>query len=98
MKNLPLRSGLLMASALVLAVTASNTARPAFAQRRVVDSIDETRRVTFTGNTRPEANAENDLGQVDDSLPLDHIQLLLRRSDKLQQELDAFTESLSDKN
>jgi subtilase family serine protease len=97
MKHLPLRSGLLMASALVLAATASNTARPAFAQRRVVDPIDETHRVTLAGNTRPEATAENDLGQVEDTLPLEHMQLLLRRSDKLQQELDGYTESLADK-
>jgi len=97
MNNTPLRSGLLLASALVLAVTASNTVRPAFAQRRVVEPINETHRVTLAGNTRPEAIAENDLGQVDDSLSLEHMQLLLRRSDKLQQELDAYTESLSDK-
>jgi subtilase family serine protease len=98
MNNTPLRSGLHLASALVLVVTASNTARQAFAQRRVVEPINETRRVTLAGNTRPEATAENDLGQVDDSLPLEHMQLLLRRSDNLQQELDTYTESLSDKN
>jgi subtilase family serine protease len=60
--------------------------------------IDETGRVTLPGNTRPEANAKNDLGQVDDSLPLEHMQLLLSRPAALQKELDAYTESLGDKN
>jgi subtilase family serine protease len=74
------------------AATAANAT-----QRQVVAPIDESRRVTLHGNTRPEAIPANDLGEVDDSLPLDHMQLLLRRSDKLQQQLDAYTESLSDK-
>lgn len=97
MNNTPLRSGLLTASALVLAVSAFTTARPASAQHRIVNPIDETRRVTLAGNTRSEATAENDLGQVDDTLPLEHMQLLLRRSDELQQKLDDYTESLADK-
>ncbi len=59
--------------------------------------IDETRRVTLTGNTRPEANAKNDLGQVEDSLLLEHMQLLLKRTDARQRALDAYTESLNDK-
>jgi subtilase family serine protease len=67
------------------------------AQRQIVKPIDESRRVTLAGNTRPEATAKNDLGPVDDSLPLEHIQLLLSRPAKLQQELDDYTESLADK-
>ena len=77
-------------------VVAGSVAVKASAQRRVVSPIDETRRVTLAGNTRPEATAENDLGEVEDSLPLEHMQLLLRRSDKVQKELDDFTESLAD--
>ncbi len=72
-------------------------AAPASAQRQVRGPIDETQRITLAGNTRPEANAKNDLGAVEDSLPLEHMQLLLRRPEKLQQELDAWTESLSEK-
>jgi len=66
-------------------------------QAQVKGPIDETQRVTLAGNTRPEADAKNDLGQVDDSLPMEHMQLLLKRTAKLQQELDAYTESLSEK-
>lgn len=65
--------------------------------RLVTRPIDDTRRVTLAGNTRPEANAQNDLGAVDDSLPLEHMQLLLARPAKLQQQLDAYTENLADK-
>ncbi|MGA2539177.1 MAG: S53 family peptidase [Terracidiphilus sp.] len=68
------------------------------AQRQIVSPVDETRRVVLSGNTRAEANAANDLGAVDDSLPLEHMQLLLRRPDTVQRELDAYTESLADKN
>src|SRR5579863_363127 len=67
------------------------------AQPQIHDRIDESHRVTLAGNTRPEANAHNDLGAVDDSMPLEHMQLLLRRPENLQQQLDAFTESLTDK-
>jgi subtilase family serine protease len=85
------------AVALVFAALACMAATASGAQRQVTSSIDETHRVTLAGNTRPEANPKNDLGPVEDSLPLEHMQLLLRRSDKLQQQLDAYTESLSDK-
>ena len=67
------------------------------AQPQIRGPIDETQRVVLSGNTRPEAIAKNDLGPVEDSLPLEHMQLLLRRPMKLQQQLDAYTESLADK-
>jgi subtilase family serine protease len=63
---------------------------------RIHGAIDESLRVTLAGNTRPEARAANDLGAVEDSLPLEHMQLLLKRSPATQQALDAYTESLSD--
>jgi subtilase family serine protease len=68
------------------------------AQPQIRGPIDEARRVTLVGNTRPEANPKNDLGQVEDSLPLEHMQLLLCRPPALQQQLDTYTESLADKN
>ena len=44
-------------------------------QPRIRAAIDDRVRVTLRGNTRPEAAAANDLGQVEDSLPLEHVQL-----------------------
>jgi subtilase family serine protease len=82
----------------VLCLVASCTSvTAAGTERQIVSLIDEDHRVTLSGNTRPEANAQNDLGAVEDSLRLEHMQLMLRRPDALQRELDAYTESLSDK-
>jgi subtilase family serine protease len=42
--------------------------------------VDENKLVKLTGNTRPEAVVENDLGAVADSLSMDHMMLQLKRS------------------
>ncbi len=39
----------------------------------------EAARVTFAGNTRPEAIADNDRGRVEDSTRLEHLTLVLKR-------------------
>jgi subtilase family serine protease len=49
------------------------------------ESIDESQLVTLGGNTRPEANAANDLGAVSDDLSLDHMMLQLKRSPQAEQ-------------
>src|SRR5580698_3524918 len=41
--------------------------------------INEASRVTLSGNTHPDATAQNDLGRVSDNFPMEHLQLLLRR-------------------
>ena len=64
---------------------------------RITTPIDETKRVVLAGNTRPEATAAGDLGQVEDGLPMEHMQLLLRPSAEQQAALDAYTASLTDK-
>jgi uncharacterized membrane protein len=58
--------------------------------------VDESRLVTLEGNTRHEANAKNDRGAVDDSLLMEHMLLLLKRSPEQQRELDSFIEQLHD--
>jgi len=45
----------------------------------ITEVINETRLVTLTGNTRSEANSLNDRGVAEATLPLDHMQLLLKR-------------------
>ena len=87
-----LQACLLIASSALCASLAAHSA-----ERQIVRPIDETNRVILGGNTRAEANAKNDLGAVEDSLPLAHMQLLLHRPDAVQRALDAYTESLSDK-
>lgn len=83
-------------SASVLAILLSSGAAGA-TQRQIIRPVDETQRVALRGNTRPEATPENDLGPVADDLSLQHMQLLLQRPPALQRQLDAYTESLSDK-
>jgi subtilase family serine protease len=84
---------LLLVSGLALSAAAESSAP----QARILGPIDDASRVTLAGNTRSEANAANDLGQVEDSLPMEHMQLLLRRAPAQQAALDAYVASLSDK-
>ncbi len=71
---------------------ARTEARPPQATRRVVTlPIDRNQRVILPGNTRPEATVANDRGIVSDSLPIDHMQLLLRLPPEKQQALDELT-------
>ena len=75
---------------------------PALAQsavaRRVTQKIDETKLTTLTGHIHPAANALNDRGPVDDSAPVGHIVLMLKRSDDQQRSLDAAIDQLHNPN
>src|SRR5271165_3608380 len=48
---------------------------------RITQPIDESSRVTLKGTVHPLANAANDRGPAPDSMPLDRIQVVLKRSD-----------------
>jgi subtilase family serine protease len=58
------------------------------------DRVDENKLVTLAGNTRPEANAENDLGAVADSFSMDHLLLQLKRSPEQEQAAAQFVADL----
>ena len=60
--------------------------------------IDEGKRIRLRGNTRPEASERNDRGRVPDSLPMEHMLFQLQRAPELEQQLDEYIESLTDKN
>ena len=49
-------------------------------QPLITGRIDEAVRHTLAGNTRPEANLQNDRGAVEDSFPMEHMLLQLQRS------------------
>jgi subtilase family serine protease len=73
------------------------TAAGSFAQtaRQLITSpIDERKTVALPGNTRPEATAQNDRGRVDDSLVLDHMQLLLKRPVEREAALTRYLDDL----
>jgi subtilase family serine protease len=47
---------------------------------RIVNRVDDNALMSLQGNLHPLARAQYDQGRVDDSLPLEHIILMLRRS------------------
>jgi subtilase family serine protease len=61
------------------------------------EAIDESKLIRLRGNTRPEANAKNDRGRVEDSFPMEHMLLELKRSPELEQEFNQYIDSLTDK-
>ena len=60
----------------------------------ITQPIDERDLVTLGGNTRSEANPANDLGAVDPGMPLEHLELQLRRSAEQEQQIERFIEAL----
>ena len=53
----------------------------AVATTRLTQPVDDEARITLNGSVHPLANRLNDRGAAPDSMPLDRIQLLLKRSD-----------------
>jgi subtilase family serine protease len=84
---------LVMACAMV---TVAPNARATGSTPLVVQAIDEHDLMTLGGNTRSEANRANDLGSVDPAMPLEHLELQLRRSADGEREVEQFIETLHD--
>jgi len=61
---------------------------------RISQVIDGSSRVALTGNVRPEARPENDRGRVVDSVPLQHMLLLLKRSPEQETALQQYITEL----
>ncbi len=87
----------------LLAVVAMLTAGIAAAQsvaplaRTVItQQIDEGNLVTLGGNTRPEANAQNDRGAVAGDFQMENLMLVLRRPAALEKARKEFIDSLYD--
>jgi subtilase family serine protease len=84
----------------VLQISASVLALgiPTFAQAPalITQPVDESKLVTLAGNTRPEANAANDLGRVDDKLPLEHMMLQLQHSQQQEEAVNQLIDQLHD--
>ncbi len=58
----------------------------------VTQKIDDNVLVTLGGNTRPEANSNNDMGLADDETQLDHMLLLLQRPPALEAQNNTLNE------
>jgi len=94
-----IRAALLGVTALglALAIAAPALAQAGAARVLIADPIDDTRRARLPGNTRPEANVRNDRGRVADSMPLEHMLLLLKRPVEREFELRHLIRQLHDR-
>jgi subtilase family serine protease len=64
----------------------------------IVEPIDESNRIVLPGNTRPEVRRRDfDRGPLDDSFPLDGMQLQLKRSPEREQAAEALADELERK-
>ena len=63
----------------------------------ITERIDDSRRVTLRGNTRPEAIVRNDRGPVWEAFKLEHMLLQLKRPPEAEQSLNQYIEGLTDK-
>ncbi len=64
---------------------------------RITEPVDETRLVTLKGNTHPMAVAQYDRGAAPASLPMNRMQLVLKRSSEQENALEQLLESQQDK-
>lgn len=64
--------------------------------RLVTQNVDERVTVELTGNTRSEADAANDRGRVEDTMQIEHMQLLLKRPASTEADLEGRIEQLQD--
>ena len=80
----------------LFATTAPAAGSVAQAAGLVGGIIDERQTVSLPGSLRPEANAANDRGAVEDDRLLDHMQLLLNRPAATTAALNAFLAGLND--
>ncbi len=63
----------------------------------ITEPVDERHWKRLRGNTRREANAENDRGRVADDFKLEHMLLQLKRPPELEEEFEQYIDSLTDK-
>lgn len=81
---------------LLVLVLASAQVRLEPTRRLITEPIDESKRVELPGNTRPEADTDNDRGIVPDPLPMEHMQLQLRLPMEKKEELDNLLQKIQD--
>src|SRR5579859_7039035 len=60
----------------------------------VTEQIDESKRVSLKGNTRPEASFRHDRGAVPDDFPMEHLLLQLSRPPEQEEALQQFLAEL----
>ncbi len=87
----------LFGAALLLSAAAAAAEEATPGKSLITAKVDERQMIRLEGNTRPEVATAQDRHAVAETLPLDHMQLQLRRSEAQEQAVDAFVDSLTDK-
>jgi subtilase family serine protease len=92
----PMVSRALLSGAIMLGFAAQFSS-PSGAQSVALirQAVDNRQRIMLPGNTRPEANAANDVGPVADNFAMPHMLLQLKRSSAQQQQLEQFAAEVS---
>jgi subtilase family serine protease len=75
---------------LTFALAAQSGGNPRAARVLITQPVDSSRLYTLAGNTRGEANAQNDRGRLADTFALPHMLLQLRRSPEREHALEQF--------
>ena len=70
----------LLATPFAFAAAGSSAGCTPMSVNRITSAVDETVRTPLSGNVHPLARAEFDQGKVSDSLPLEHMIMLLKRN------------------
>ena len=100
-RKLVLAALAIFAVALILAFRNTSSVRAAQEDGNkrilIVGPIDENNLVRLRGNTRPEANAANDRGPVNDGFPMEHMLLQLKRAPEQETALEEYISGLTDK-
>ena len=94
-----------IALALIVLITCSTnlsaqtaaTVAPPTSIARVTQAVNDSNRVTLKGNTHPLANGKNETGVAPDSLPMERMLLVLKRSPDQQAALKAYMEGQQSK-
>src|SRR5580658_9705823 len=86
--------GITFLAVVVFALTFNLNTNAEAKRHLITQKIDESKLVTLTGNTRPEANKTNDRGAVSGDLALNHLMLQLRRPSELETALAKYIDEL----
>jgi len=95
-------AGLFLGIGIAIPVTAQHSslsrdraefeAAPPRVMDRVVEQVDDARRVRLSGNVHPMARAQSDMGRVDSNKLLERVVMVLKRSPEQEAALAAFNE------
>ncbi len=89
-------SGCALPMLLTSALVAQSALNAPAARVLITRPLDSSRLHRLAGNTRPEANTQNDRGKVADTFAMNHMLLQLQRSPEREQAVEAFIDQQHD--